>query len=71
MVNFRIEQNDRLYIAKVLDGFMDHALVKLSILIIDVLYGRHEWRTRHHTLAFDVAVTDDINEAAIALDQLQ
>ena len=27
LVNFRIEQNDRLYMATVLDGFMDHELV--------------------------------------------
>ena len=31
LVNFRMEQNDRLYIAKVLDGFMDRELVKITI----------------------------------------
>ena len=31
LVHFRIEHNDRLYIAKVLDGFMDHEPVKISI----------------------------------------
>ena len=29
LVNFLITQNDRLYIAKVLDGFMDHEPVKM------------------------------------------
>jgi hypothetical protein len=29
LVNFRIDQNDRLYIAKVLDGFMHHEPVKI------------------------------------------
>ena len=40
LVNFRIEQNNRLYIAKVLDGFMDLEAVKITILITDVLCGR-------------------------------
>ncbi len=29
LVNFRIEPNDRLYIAKEFDGFMDHEPVKI------------------------------------------
>jgi len=65
VVNFRIEQNDRLYIAKEMDGFMDHELVKIAILIIDVLCGRLKWRARHHTPALVVAVTDRINEAVV------
>jgi hypothetical protein len=35
LVNFRIEQNDSLYIAKELDGFMDHEPIKITILISD------------------------------------
>ena len=31
LVNFRIEENDRLYKAKELDGFMDPELVKMTI----------------------------------------
>jgi len=30
---FRIEQNDRLYIAKELDGFMDHEPIKIFIFL--------------------------------------
>jgi len=70
LVNFMIEQNDRLYIAKVLDGFMDHEPVKISISIIDVLRGRLKWRARHHTPALIAAVTDNINEVVVALEQL-
>jgi hypothetical protein len=40
VVNIRIEQNDRLYIAKVLDGFMDNEPFKMTILITGVLCGR-------------------------------
>jgi hypothetical protein len=72
LVNFRIdEQNDRLYIAKVVDGFMDHEPVKTSILITDVLCGKLKWRSRHHTPALDVAVTDNINGVVVSLEQLQ
>ena len=28
------------------------------------------WRARHHTLAFVVTVTDNINEVVVALEQL-
>ena len=54
LVNFRIKQNDRLYIAKELDGFMDHDPVKIAILITNVLCGRLKWRARHHTPALVV-----------------
>jgi len=47
VVNFRIKHNDRLYIAKELDAFMDHELVKITILINDVLCGRRKWRLPH------------------------
>jgi hypothetical protein len=40
MVNFRIEQNDRLHIAKELNGFLDNEPVKITILITDILCGR-------------------------------
>jgi hypothetical protein len=68
--NFRIEQNDRLYIAKELDEFMDHEPAKITILITNILFNRLKWRARHHTPALAVAVTDNINEAVIALEQL-
>jgi hypothetical protein len=66
----RIGQNDRLYIAKVLDEFMDHEPVKISILFTDVLCVRLKWRVRHSTPALDVVVTANINEDVIALEQL-
>jgi hypothetical protein len=71
MVNFRIEQNDRLHIAKELDGFMYHEPInKATILIADVLCGRLKWIARHHTPALAVAVTDSMNEVVVALEQL-
>ena len=66
MINFRIEQKDRLYIAKTLDGFMDHEPIKIIILITDVLCNKLKWIASHHTLALDVAVTDSINEVVVA-----
>ncbi len=70
LVNFRIEQNDRLYIAKKLDGFMDREPIKITIFITDALFNRLKWRARHHTPALAVAVTDSINEDVLALEQL-
>ena len=66
LVNFRIEQNDRLYIAQELDGFMDHEPVKITILITDVVCERLKWIARHHTPALVVAITDSINESVVA-----
>ena len=45
LVNFRIEQNDCLYIAKVLDGFIDHELVKMSIEICGIFdnFSFYHW----------------------------
>ena len=66
-----MEQNDRLYIAKELDGFIDHETVKIYILLTDVLCGRRKWRARHHTPTLVVAVIDSINEGlVVALEQL-
>jgi hypothetical protein len=59
-----------MYIAKVLDVFMDHEPVKIYFLITDVLCGRLEWKACHHTPALVVAVTDGIIEAVVALEQL-
>ena len=65
-VNFRLDHNDRLYIEKVVNGFMDHELVKITIIITDVLCGKLQWRARHHTPALVVAVIDSINEDVVA-----
>ena len=70
LVNFRIEQNDHLHIAKEHDGFMEHEPIKVTIFINDVLFNRLKWRARHHTPALAVAVTESINEAIVALEQL-
>jgi len=43
---------------------------KIKIFIIDDLCGRLKWRSRHHTPALIVAVTDSISEDVVALEQL-
>jgi hypothetical protein len=70
LVNFSLSRTDRLYLAKVLNGFIDHEPVVISIYIIDVAFSRFHWRARHHTPALAVAVTDSMNEAVVALEQL-
>jgi hypothetical protein len=49
---------------------MDHEPIKITILITVNLFIRHKWRARHHTPTLAVAVTDNINEAVVALEQL-
>ena len=49
---------------------MDHEPVKITILINDILCERLKWRARHHTPALGGAVTNSINEAVAALEQL-
>jgi hypothetical protein len=46
---------------------MDHEPIKITILIIDILFNRLKSRARHHTPALAVAVTDNINETVVAL----
>jgi hypothetical protein len=70
LANFRMEENVRLNIAKVLDGFMDHGPVKITILITNVLSGTLKWRARPHTPALVVVVTDSIYEVVVELEQL-
>ena len=50
---------------------MDHGPLKITNLITDVLCGRLKWIARHHNPAFVVAVTDNINEVVVALEQLR
>ena len=70
LVNFRIDPNVRLDLAKVLDGFMDHEPVKITFSITIVLCGRLKWRARQHTPEMVVSVTGSINEFVGALEQL-
>ncbi len=44
--------------------------LKILFFISDVLFNRLKWRARHHTPALAVAVTDNINEVVVTLDQL-
>jgi hypothetical protein len=49
---------------------MDHEPVKISNLISNVLWSKLKWRAHHHTLALDVAVTDNIKKVVVALELL-
>jgi len=69
LVNFRIKQNERLYIAKVLDKFMDHEPVKITFFINYGVYSILKWRARRHTPALGGTVVDSINEVVVALEQ--
>ena len=50
---------------------MEHEPIKISFSFTDVLFiNIPKWRARHHTAALAVNVTDRINEAVVALEQL-
>ena len=40
LVDFRLKPCHRLYLAKVINGLVDHEPVKLSICVVDVFYKR-------------------------------
>ena len=70
VVNFRFNtQNYRLYLAKVLNQFMNHEPVKLSFFT-GVLFCNFKWRARHHTPALAVVAIDKINEEVTTLRNL-
>ena len=50
LVNFRIEHNDRLYIATKSNECMDHEPIKITICITNVLCGRLRIRNRNISL---------------------
>ena len=49
---------------------MDHEPIKITIFITNVIFNGLKWRARHQTPALTVAVTDNINEVVVALEQL-
>jgi len=52
-----------------MDGLWITNLIKYHFFI-DVLFGRFKWRARHQTSALNVVVTDSINAALVAMEQL-
>jgi hypothetical protein len=49
LVDFCLMPNHRLYLAKVINGLVNHEPVKISICVVGVLYKDLCWRARHHT----------------------
>jgi hypothetical protein len=46
LVDFHLKPNHRLYLAKVINGLVNHEPVKKTIHVVDVLYKDLCWRTR-------------------------
>ncbi len=62
LVNYRVRPNDRLYLAKMLNGFMNHEPVKIYIHVTNVLERDFRWRGRHNTRAMAKKVVDHLNQ---------
>ena len=61
LANYCVKPNDRLYLTKVLNGFINHEPVKISIFVTDVLSRDLRWRGRHCTPAMPLRVVDHLN----------
>ena len=62
LVDFRLKPSHRLYLAKVMNGLVDHEPVKISIYIIYVLCKDLHWRARHHTPRMASLTVDHLND---------
>ena len=62
LVEFCPRPNQRLYLAKVINGLVDHEPVKISIYVIDVLYKDLCRRSRDHTPRMATLTVDHLNE---------
>ncbi len=62
LVDFYPKPNQRFYLAKVINGLVDHEPVKISIYAIDVLYKDLHWRARYHTPRLATLTVDHLNE---------
>jgi hypothetical protein len=62
LVDFSPRHNQRFYLAKVINGLVNHEPVKIYIYGIDVLYKDLAWRARHHTPRMTTLTIDHMNE---------
>jgi hypothetical protein len=62
LVEFHLRPNYRLYLAKVINGLVNHEPVKISIYVVDVLYKDLCWRARHHAPRMATLSVDHLND---------
>ena len=62
LVDFRLKPCHRLYLAKVINGLVDHEPLKIYIYVVDVLFKDLGWRARHHTPRMANLTVDHIND---------
>jgi hypothetical protein len=68
LVNFCRRTNQRFYLAKVINGLVNHELVKISIYVIDVLYKDLFWRARHHIPRMATLTVDHLIEIEVSYE---
>jgi len=62
LVDLCLKPNHRLYLAKVINGLVNHEPVNISIYAMDVLYKDLCWRARHHNPRMTTLTVDHLNE---------
>ena len=69
LVHFRLKPNHRLYLAKVINGLINHESVKISIYVIDVFYKDLRWRARNHTPRMATQIVDHLNDIEVSYEE--
>ena len=62
LVGFNPGPGQRFYLAKAINGLVNHEPVKISIFVMDVLYTNLRWRARHHTPRMATLIVNHMNE---------
>jgi hypothetical protein len=68
LVDFRLKPSRTLYLAKVINGLVDHEPVKISNYVADVLYKDLRLRDRHHTFRMATLNVDHLNDIVASYD---
>ena len=51
-----------MYLAKVINGLVNHEPVKIFVYVVDVLYNDLGWRARNHTTRMATIIVDHLND---------
>ena len=68
LVDFCSKHNHRLYLAKVIHGFVDHEPVKICIYVIDGFYKDLPWKARHHALRIATHTVHHLNDIELSYE---
>jgi hypothetical protein len=62
LVDLCLKPSHRLYLAKVIRGFVDHEPDKITIYVIDDFYKDFRWMARHHAPRMATHIVDHLKD---------